>query len=346
MLISQKKRSMGVDVIDVNTGSKTATIFLLLIVFSISCISMAAVAAHADNNLTVTPTTIASITPTPNDTASPTVSASPTAVPTPTARQVFASPKWESDHVTIVVTNSGEPITVVAWIDNISKKATISVGAGETIVVSTPSIQTQSGQIIKFGFDATQNGTAIDSYSATITVGQVVTATPTPTESVTISGLILDDSGSPITGATVTFRSVIYDKSYPAVTTGSDGSYVSPKMYPDVYTVTVTHTGFEPVSLTTNGKITGDAALSPIQLKKLGGTPTPTTAPASPTPANPIDYWISLLYNPALCIGTISSLIAVIAGSIGIYEWMERKRMEREGQGGEKKGESPKPPKI
>jgi len=282
---------------------------------------------------------MATITPMPNATASP------TAVPTPGPRQVFSSPVWDTNHVTITVTNNGEPIAVVAWINDPSNKATVSVGAHQTVPVSTPAIQAQNGQIVKFGFDATQNGTAIDSYSATITVNLGPTPTALPAETVTISGYVTDANNNPVAGATVTFHSVTYEKAYPSVTTGNDGFYTSPRMYPDVYTISVSAGGYQPVSLTTNGKITEDSTVAPIPLKALAGTPTPTPTP-SPTPTNPIDSWISLLYNPALCVGTISSLIAVVAGSIGIYEWMERKRKEREGMAGGKKDEGPKPPKI
>jgi hypothetical protein len=67
----------------------------------------------------------------------------------------------------------------------------------------------------------------------------------------------------------------------------------------------------------------------------------PSPSP-SPTP-NLVDSWISLLYSPGVCLGSLSALIAIIAGSIGIYEWAERKRRDRikkEEKGGEKKDDS------
>ena len=365
MLIHEQTSSTRAGGMNVYKGNKTATILILLIVLSLFCVSTA-YAANPGNNPTATPTADPSMTPTPTVTASPsatatptasptpsvsatpTASASPTAVPTPGPRQVFSAPRWDTDHVTITVTNNGDPITVTAWINDQSKKATISVGAGETMAVSTPSIQAQNGQIVSFGFNADQNGTAIDTYGATVTVGQSSTATTAPpAETVTISGLVVDaDNGTPISGATVTFRSLTYDKTYPPVITGSDGSYSSPKVYADVYTITVTGSGYQPASLTTNGKITADAMVSPVQLKKLGGgTPSSTPIPTpTPTP-NLFDSWVSILYSPTICLGSISALIAIIAGSIGIYEWMLRKRKEGDGKGGDK-SEGPKPPKM
>jgi len=169
------------------------------------------------------------------------------------------------------------------------------------------------------------------------------TPTALPPESVTIAGTIVDaDNSSPIAGATITFRSMTYDKTYPPVTTNGDGTYTSPKMYPGEYSIKVMANGYQATARTTE-KVTEDSMVDNIPIKRIVITPTPTPPP-SPTPVNPVDSWISLLYNPALCVGTISSLIAVIAGSIGIYEWMERKRegrlrkeKEDASKGGEKK---------
>lgn len=345
MLISEKKRSMGVGGIIVYKLYKTATILLLLTVLSLFCIGSAFAAGGHDNNTTTT-----TITPMPNATVSPTVSATPTAIPTPAPRTVFnqASAGWSTDHESINVVNNGAPITIIAWIESQSKSVTISVGAGESMTVSTPSIQAQNGQIVSFGFEAYENQTLIDSYNKTVAVIIGPTASALPPESVTISGIVVDETkGTPVSGAMITFRSVSYEKSYPPVTTGSDGSFTSPKMYPDVYSLMISASGYQPTSLTTNGKITGDAAVAAIGLKAIGGgaTPTPTPTP-TPSPTSPIDPWVSLMYNPALCVGTISSFIAVVAGSIGIYEWMERKRKERihlEKDHGIKPGEN-KPP--
>ncbi len=286
-------------------------------------------AVATDGNGTATPV----VTPSP----SPSPGASATPVPTPAPRQVFSSPRWDTDHVTITATNNGAPIVITAWIDNPSKKVTISVGAGETMAVSTPSIQAQNGQIVKFGFEATQDDTSIDSYSATITVNLGPTPTALPPETVTIAGAVVDaDNGSPISGATVTFKSLAYGKTYPPVATGADGTFISSKMYPDEYTIRVTASGYQAVGLTSD-KVTQDSSVDSIMLRRLAASPTPTPAPTpSPTPSL-IDPWISLLYSPGVCLGSLSALVAIIAGSIGIWEWFERKRRDREAKGGEKK---------
>lgn len=318
----------------VSIKDKTFTILLLATVFTLFFVGTA-LAYQGNSTTTAAPTTDPSLTPTPNATATP--------VPTPAARQVFSSPKWDDDHETIVVSNGGGPISVVAWIDSPSKNLKYQVDGGITETVSTPSILTQNGQIVNFGFQAYENGTLIDSYNATITVSIGPTPTALPPESVTIAGTIVDaDNSSPIAGATITFRSMTYDKTYPPVTTNGDGTYTSPKMYPGEYSIKVMANGYQATARTTE-KVTEDSMVDNIPIKRIVITPTPTPPP-SPTPVNPVDSWISLLYNPALCVGTISSLIAVIAGSIGIYEWMERKRegrlrkeKEDASKGGEKK---------
>lgn len=293
---------------------KTLIALTFIVIFAFIC-ELSTIAVADNSTATVTPM------------AEPTLTVTP--VPTPAARDVFSSPKWETDHVAITVKNAGAPIVVVSWIDSPLKNATTSVGAGETMVVTTPSIQAENGQIVSFGFEAYENGVLIDSYNTTITVMMGPTPTPAPVESVIVSGLVVDaDNGTPIVGASLIFRSITYEKAYPAVTTGSDGLYTSPKMYPDSYMIKITASGYQPAQMVTE-KITGDTMLDNIPLKRLAVAQTPTPAP-SPTPVNPIDSWISLLYSPALCVGTISSLIAVIAGSIGIYEWLERRRLARQ----------------
>lgn len=310
----------------------------LLIILTFTAILIMGSVAYANAEAGSTPM----ISPLPGITFMPGITVTPT--PTPVARDVFSSPKWDTDHVEITVNNGGAPITVIAWIDSPSRNATVSVAAGETMVVSTPSIHAENGQIVSFGFEAYENDVLIDSYNATITVVAGPTPTPAPVESVTVSGIIVDaDNGTPVAGASVIFRSITYDKTYPAVTTGSDGLYTSPKMYPDSYMIRITASGYQPASLLTE-KVTGDIMLDNIQLKRLAAAQTPTPPPPSPTPANPLDSWISLLYSPALCVGTISSLIAVIAGSIGIYEWMERRRLARQkGEGGKGDGKDESP---
>jgi len=315
----------------VSKKDKTFAILVLATIL-ISCFVGTAMAADPGNS-TATPTAGPSITPTPNATVTP--------VPTPVARQVFSSPNWNTDHETIVVKNIGGPITVVAWINNPSNKLKYEIDAGVTQTVSTPSILTQDGQIVNLGFDALENSTSIDSYNATITVNLGPTPTALPPESVTISGTIVDaDNSSPIAGATVTFRSMTYDKTYPPVTTNADGTYTSPKMYPDEYSIKVMANGYQAAARTSE-KVTSDSIVDNIPLKRLAGTSTPTPTPTpspSPTP-NLVDSWVSLLYSPGVCLGSLSALIAIIAGSIGIYEWLERKRRDRlkkEEKGGEK----------
>ena len=322
---------------------------LTVLIFAVFLLSLCVSTASAENaTVTDIPTiTIAPIlTPTPNATITPTPVATP--VPTPAPRQVFttASAGWNTDHESIDVVNTGAPITIIAWIDDPSNSATISVGASQSMTVSTPSIQAQNGQIVSFGFQAYENNTLIDSYNKTVAAITGPTPTTLPTESATISGIVTDaDNGSSISGASVTFRSVSYEKAYPAVTTASDGSFISQKMYPDVYTITVSASGYQATSLTTSGKITGDATVSTIMLKKLAGNPTPTPLPPTPTPSSS-DSWTSFMSSPQamqVCLGSLSAFIAVIAGSIGIYEWLSRQRnarLKKEKEEGGKPGES------
>lgn len=323
----------------VSIKDKTFTILLLATVFTLFFVGTA-LADQGNSTTTAAPTTDPSLTPTPNATATP--------VPTPTARQVFSSPSWNVDHECIVVKNNGATITVVAWIEDPANNLKYEVDTGPAKTVFTPSALVQSGQIVNCGFQAYENNTLIESRNFTITIGPTPTALPP--ESVTISGTIVDaDNGTPISGATVTFESITYGKTYSASPTGSDGTYLSPKMYPDFYRITMNAPGYKVARSTTNDKVAVDSTVDTIALARQAGvqTPTPTPLKPSPTPVNPVDPWISLLYNPALCVGTISSLIAVIAGSIGIYEWMERKRegrlrkeKEDASKGGEKKDDS------
>jgi hypothetical protein len=307
---------------------KTFMALTLTAVFTLFFIGTAMAAAHND---TATPTAVPGMSPTPAATTTP--------VPTPAARQVFSSPKWDDDHDSIVVTNNGPAILVVAWIEDPSNNLKYEVDAGATRTVFTPAVLVQNGQIVNCGYQAYENSTLIESRNFTITVTVGPTPTALPPESVTISGMIVDaDNGSPIVGANVTFRSLTYDKTYPTVATGADGTYTSPKMYPDEYSIKVTANGYQAVGRTSE-KIVGDSIVDDIPLKRLAGSSTPTPVPPIPTPASPVDSWVSLLYNPALCVGTVSSLIAVIVGSIGIYEWMERKRERRQKRESEKKDE-------
>jgi len=280
-----------------------------------------------------TPTVSPSATPAANvtttPTPSPTLSPSPTPVPTPAQRSVFSSPNWDVDHETIAVTNNGDPISVIAWINSPSDNITYPIGAGASQSISTPTILTQDGQIVNIGFGAYDNGTLIDSYNATITISIGPSPTPLPQENVMITGTITDkNNGTPIAGAIVTFTSMNYGKTYPSVTTDSSGTFTTQMMYPDIYTVQVTAGGYQSVSMVTE-KITTSSAVNGITLTPLTGAPTPTPTPSpSPSPSI-VDSWTSLISNPQVCIGTLSALVAVIAGTLGIYEWFARQRSAR-----------------
>jgi len=99
-----------------------------------------------------------------------------------TPRKVFSSPKWVNDHETITVTNNGDPITVLAWINDESNNLAFPIAAGALKSVSTPSILTQDNEIVTVGYDAYQSGVKIDSFKATIGVNS---GTPTPAASAT-----------------------------------------------------------------------------------------------------------------------------------------------------------------
>ncbi len=287
--------------------NKTLAVLLIAIIFTLS-FTGTAVAADASGMAT----------PGPDATATP--------VPAPAQRQVFSAPTWNTDHETIVVKNDGGPIIVVAWINSPSNNYRYEIEAGATKTIVTPSILTQDGQIVDLGFEALENGTTIDTYNATITVHLGPSPTALPAEIVTITGTVADaDNGAPVPEATVTFESITHGKKYSALATGSDGAFVSPKMYPDYYKIVVNAAGYKVYRSTTSDKVTGDSSID-IMLTKQAGASTPTPAPPSATPANPIDSWISLLYTPQLCLGALTALVTAIGGSIGIYEWMEKRR--------------------
>lgn len=163
-----------------------------------------------DPNATATPTATPTTTPTATPTAIPNNQQStgsggttynypgfvPTGTPMPTlgtdlsqldtskpaTRQVFSSPKWETDHETISVVNNGGPITVVAWINDPSNNLTFPIDAGASKTISTSSVMTQPNQILNLGFDAYDHGQKIDTYKATISVNQPTAQTSTPTK--------------------------------------------------------------------------------------------------------------------------------------------------------------------
>jgi hypothetical protein len=303
---------------------------------------------------TITPTAApaASVSPSPNTSSTPTPTpvVISTPVPTPGPRQVFStsSASWDGNHVTINAVNSGEPITIVAWINSQNNSATVSVGAGESLAISTPSITTINGQIVSFGFEAYDNGTLIDSYNNSIAAITGTTPTPLPQENVVLTGLVVANNGSPIAGAIVTFTSMNYDKTYPSITTGSAGSFTTAQMYPDIYTVQVTAGGYQSVSMVTE-KITGSSSLNSITMTPLSGPAVSTSSPTpSPSPSI-VDSWTSIISSPQVFFGTLSALVAVIAGSLGIYEWLARQRsarLKKEKEEGSKSGEIKDTPDV
>jgi len=288
---------------------KTLAVLLLATIFTLFVIGTA---VAADSSVTATP--------------GPSASPAPNATTTPAPRQVFSSPSWNNDHETIVVRNTGGPIVVVAWINSLSNNLRYEIEAGATKTISPPSILTQDGQIVNLGFDAIENGVSIDTYNATITVHTGPSPTALPAESVIITGTVVDaDNGAPVPEANVSFESITHGKKYTVEPTGSDGTFVSPKMYPDYYKIVVNAAGYKVYRSTTSEKVTGDSMID-ITLTKQAGTSTPTPVPPSATPSNPIESWISLLYTPQLCLGALTALVTAIGGSIGIYEWLEKRR--------------------
>jgi hypothetical protein len=314
-------------------SSKTFTVALLFIAILaiIVCVPMA-LAAHANdtasNDTTATPTV--TITPSPSPTVSPTVS--PTASPTPTiiAGTLFNNAYWNDDHVSVTVTNSlDQQIQVTAYIGTIGNATKYIVDPGATQTLDTPVYKNaQEGQILNFGFIAYLNGTKIDSIETTVTVPASGTSTPAPQETSTVSGTVVDASNNtPIAGAEVTFNSPTYNKKY-TVITGSDGTFTTDKMYPDRYDVSIKADGYK-TTLRTTSMITGAGVLDQIALERIS-TPTQVPPTVTPTPSQSIvSSWMSVLSSPQVCLGTLSALVAVIAGSIGIYEWLARQRNAR-----------------
>lgn len=163
-------------------------------------------------NATVTPTPTPTPTPTAaptqrpasnsNPISTPTYTPTPTPIPTPgtdmsqlnisvpAQRKVFSSPNWIVDHEAITVTNNGGPIKVIAWIDSPSNNITYPIDAGEVKTIPTASIMTQNNQIVTLGFDAYENGTSIDAYKATLSVGPTSTPVATTTRSPGFAGLL------------------------------------------------------------------------------------------------------------------------------------------------------------
>lgn len=271
-----------------------------------------------------------------NSTATPTPDVSPTPTPTPqpTPRTVFPNnPRWETDHIVITVNNNGPAISVTAYIEDAYNSIIYNVPANKTnYKISTPSISVQDGEIVRYGFLAYENGILVDRKESSLVVTIGATPTPMPPESATVSGVILDKTtGQPLAYAQVIFTSKTYDHQYPAITTGTDGSFRTGKMYPDYYSIQVVATGYQTISIAnTTEVIQGDVTLQTIQLERLPSfTPTPTPTPTATPTVNVLDNWINVLGTPTLCVGTLSSMVAVLVSLTVIYEWLERRREKR-----------------
>ena len=319
-----------------SVSSKTFTVALLFIailaVIVYMPMSVAAKAENTTDNNTTTATPTLTVTPSP--TASP--SASPT--PTPIIGPLFSNAYWNDDHVTVTVTNNrAEQIQVTAYLGSTSNNTIYLVKPGVTQTLDTPAVNAANGQILQFGFIAAYtNGTELtsDSLQGPVTVIRGATPTPVPQETVILSGTIIDSTNqTPVAGAEVIFISTTYAKQYPPVVTGSDGTFTTPKMYPDSYQITIKADGYK-TGFGTTPMVEGTKIINPIAIDHVEApSQTPTTAPtAIPTPSptqSIVNSWMSVLSSPQVCLGTLSALVAVIAGSIGIYEWLARQRNAR-----------------
>lgn len=280
-----------------------------------------------------------------NNTTTPT----PTAMPTPAPRTVFSDPRWDSDHVSIMVTNNGVAITVEAYIDTPSNKNIVPVDQGVAKRVSTLPITPENGRIVTYGFKAYENGTLIQSYENSI----VISASPTPPpETATVSGTVVDSAtNAPISGAEVILTSETYDKQYPPAITDSSGTFVTVgKLYPDSYLITVKANGYQTLTglrlpNVNSGaqKISNPIKLDPITVASPTATPGPTAGPTAtpgPTPGSPLDAWLNLLYNPTVCVSTLALGLGAIVSATALYEWTLRQRERRR-----KEAENTKSPK-
>lgn len=316
-------------------SSKTFTVALLCIAILtiIVCVPMSSAAGAnnttSNNTTTVTPTVTA--VPSPSPTESPTASPTASPVPTPIAGTLFKNAYWNDNHVSVTVTNGlDQQIQVTAYIGSTSNNTKYIVDPGTTQTLDTPVYNGAAvGQILSFGYIAYLNGSKIDSIETTVTIPASGTSTPVPQETSTVSGTVVDStSNTPIAGAEVTFTSPTYDKKYTTIT-GSDGTFTTDKMYPDRYDVSIKAEGYK-TALRTTSMITGAGVLDAIAMDR-ATTPSqqPPTVTPSPSPTSALSSWTSIIYNPTVCVGTISSLIAVILGSIGIYEWLSKQRAAR-----------------
>ncbi len=173
----------------------------------------------------------------------------------------------------------------------------------------------------------------------TVQVGQ---SRQPPPETAIISGTVVDSvTNAPINGAEVVFTSETFGKQYPSTFTDASGTFETiGKMYPDTYRISVKASGYQTLtSMGTDPLVSGAQKLTlPIKLEPIAASsPTATPGPTpSPTPGSPVDAWVSLIYNPTVCISTLALTLGAIVSATAIYEWMLRQR-ERRKKEGEKK---------
>lgn len=283
---------------------------------------------------TSTPVANATVTPTPDATATatPTATASSTPVPTPSPRKVMSNPIWDGNSVSLLVTNTGSPITIDAYIDDPSNAVTTSVKSGVTVRVSTNSITAEQGQIIVYVFKAYENGTEIQSFEGSLVVGQTQVSPTPPPETASLSGTVVDSASSaPVEGAEVVLKSQSYGKQY-TTTTDSSGSFTVASIYPDIYDIVITRSGYKQEIRHTTTKIEGMQTLDAIQIQKTSSGATPTVVPTptpTPSPSSPLDAWMALLYSPTACMAMITGGIGLIVSLTVIYEWYLRQKERR-----------------
>ncbi len=317
---------------------RSRTIVPKLISISLLCllllVAVPVALAEPGKDATPTPVANATVTPTPDVTITPTPTsaATPTPTPTPAPRKVLSSAKWENDHVSMLVTNSGGPIMVEAYIDDPSNAVTTTVKQGATVRVNTNSITAEQGQIIVFGFKAYENGTQIDKFEGTLVAGQTQVSPTPPPETASLSGTITDAStGAPVEGAEVVLKSQSYGKQYEAMT-DSSGTFITGSIYPDTYDIIITKAGYKQEIRHTMNRIEGMQQMDAISIQKVPSGVTPTVVPTptpTPTPTSPLDAWIALLYTPTACMATITGSIGLIVSLTVIYEWYMRQKERR-----------------
>jgi hypothetical protein len=249
------------------------------------------------------------------------------------------------DHVSILVTNNGAPITVEAYIDTPSNKNIVPVESGVTKRISTLSITPENGRIVNYGFKAYENGTLIQSFENSL----VISASPTPgPETAIVTGTVVDaGTSTPISGVEITFVPKDFDRNYPATTTDSSGSFTtSARMSPGTYYLTVKASGYEQKTVMIpvgQGPQQINQPITMVRSPQSSPTAAPTTTP-SPTPGSPMDAWMNLLYSPQACCGTLAVGLGAIVSATAIYEWTmrQRERRKREAKEGTKATEATK----